>query len=101
MDAVSMLINFLRAKNEITSLEKDILDTWSELNKQPFTMETAKKQVFLNDEHHKDIFEKIASMPTTVSKPIYTITEDDVRYNLTNQFTLLVEKEMEEQNGGK
>lgn len=34
----SFLIDFLRLKHEITSLEKDILDTWNELQKNPFDM---------------------------------------------------------------
>lgn len=101
MDAVSMLIEVLKAKKMITPLEKDILDTWNELNKNPFTMESAERQVTMNDANHKDIFDKIALLPTTVLKPRYAITESDIRYKLTNQLSMLIEKEWNAQNGDK
>lgn len=101
MDAVSMLIEALKAKKMITPLEKDILDTWNELNKNPLAMESAERQVVMNDANHKDIFNKIALLPTTVSKPRYAITENDIRYNLANQLIMLIEKERNATNGGK
>lgn len=101
MDTVSILIEILKSKKMITPLEKDILDTWNELNKDPFTMESAKKQAAMNDANHKDIFVKIAALPTTVQKPRYAITEDDVRYNLKNQLCMLIEKERGTQSGDK
>lgn len=101
MDAISVLIEALRAKKVITSLEKDIVDTWDELYKNPFAMESAERQVAMNDANHKDIFEKIALLPTTVLKPRYAITENDIRYKLTNQLNMLIEKEWNALNGGK
>lgn len=94
MDTVSVLIEILKAKKMITSLEKDILDTWNELQKNPFSMQSAKRQVAMNDANHKDIFDKIAALPTTMPKPRCAINEDDIRYNLTNQLSMLVEKEL-------
>lgn len=98
MDTISVLIEVLRARDTITSLEKAILDTWNELNKYPFDMQSAKMQVAMNDANHHDIFDAIASLPTTIQKPSYAITEADIRYNLSNQLSLLVKKEMEGQN---
>lgn len=96
MDAVSVLIEMLRAKKMITPLEKDILDTWNELHKIPFSMKSAERQVAMNDANHKDIFDKIAALPTTIPKPRCAINEDDIRYNLTNQLSMLAEKELRE-----
>lgn len=93
MDKVNMLIETLKAKQIITPLEKDILDTWNELHKNPFSMESAEKQVAMNDVNHKDIFDRIAALPTTVVKLRSTITEADIRYNLINQLNMLAEKE--------
>lgn len=101
MDTISVLIEVLRAKNSITLLEKDILDTWNELNKCPLDMQSAKTQVAMNDANHHDIFETIASLPTTMPKPSYAITEADIKYNLSNQLSLLIKKELEVQNCGK
>jgi len=96
-----MLIEVLKAKSIITPLEKDILDTWNELHKNPFTRESAERQAVMNDANHKDIFDKIALLPTTVPKPRYAITENDIRYNLANQLDMLIEKERNALNGGK
>lgn len=101
MDTVSVLIEMLNAKKIITPLEKDILDTWNELHKSPFSMESAERQVAMNDANYKDIFDKIAALPTTVPKPRYAITEADIRYNLTNQLGMLIQKEWNTQNGDK
>ena len=102
MDLISILINELSAKKEITPLEKDILDTWNELNKNPFDEKTAKKQVDSNDINHPDIFLAIAEMPTTVQMPkTYQPTEYDIKYNLQNQLILLAKKEQEVQRHSK
>ena len=39
MDATSIMIEMLKQKKYITPLEKDILDTWNELQKYPFDMD--------------------------------------------------------------
>ena len=101
MDAINVLIAMLKAKKDITSLEKDILDTWDELNKNPIDMESAKKQVLANDTKYPDIFTAIQLMPTTVQKSADKTTEADIVYNLTNQLVLMATKEWEVLNRGK
>ena len=41
----SILIALLRAKQYLTDLEKDILDTWDEWKKEPFDYNSAQRQV--------------------------------------------------------
>ncbi len=89
----SILINLLREKQYLTDLEKDILDTWNELQKNPFNMHSAAQQVHFNDDKYKDIAAMVAALPTTVKKPCEQITELDLKYNLTMQFTALAAKE--------
>lgn len=102
MDTISVLIEFLKAKQQITLLEKDILDTWNELNKHPIEMESAKKQVVSNDINYPDICFEIATMPTTVRvSRSYQPTEADIKYNLENQLIRLVKREYEEQRNDK
>lgn len=93
MDPTSLVIEILKQKQTITPLEQDILDTWNELCKHPFDMNSAYQQVIKNDVNHSDICSQIASLPTTTVKPLAAITEDDLRYNLNHQFELLIEKE--------
>ena len=89
----SLLIAYLRQKQYITDLEKDILDTWNELQKNPFDCSAAQKQVLQNDAKYPDIFFAIAALPTTVSRHIEQMTEFDIRYNLENQLAALAAKE--------
>ena len=89
----SFLIEYLRQKQYLTDLEKDILDTWNELQKNPFDRSAAQKQVLQNDAKYPDIFFAIAALPTTVSRHIEQMTEFDIRYNLENQLAALAAKE--------
>lgn len=97
----SFLIDLLRLKQEITPLEKDILDTWNELQKNPFDMDSANKQILSNKISHPDIALMVNALPTTIAKPQNQVTEVDNRYILQCQLAFLAGKEMEEQGYGK
>lgn len=101
MDNRMLLIDTLRAKQYITPLEKDILDTWNEIQKYPFDMNSAQRQVVSNDMNHPKIAVAVTAMPTTVQKPRDQITEIDVRYLLIMQLSGLIEKEREATRNGK
>lgn len=96
MDINDILIEMLKQKKYITPLEKDILNTWNELQKNPFDMNSAERQVVSNDINHPKIAAVVTAMPTTVSKPREQITETDLRYLLAMQLSGLIEKEREE-----
>lgn len=89
----SLLIAYLRQKQYIADLEKDILDTWNELQKTPFDYRSAQMQVMKNDAKYPTVSTEIAALPTTVPKPIEQFTEADIRYNLTMQLVALAVKE--------
>jgi hypothetical protein len=89
----SLLIAYLRQKQYIADLEKDILDTWNELQKTPFDYRSAQMQVIKNDAKYPTVSTEIAALPTTVPKPIEQFTEADIRYNLTMQLVALAVKE--------
>ena len=95
MDKISIIIDILKNKQLITPLEKDILDTWNEYQKNPFDMDSANRQIVSNNINPPDIFTKITALPTTVSKPKGQITESDLRYILWEQLVFLVNKEKE------
>ena len=100
MDATSIMIEMLKQKKYITPLEKDILDTWNELQKYPFDMDSAEHQIISNDINHPKVAGMVTAMPTTVPKPREQITETDLRYLLTMQLSGLIEKEREETRNG-
>ena len=61
----SLLIEGLRQARCITPLEKDILDTWNELQKSPFDRSSAQLQIVQNNAKHPEIFVAIAALPAT------------------------------------
>ena len=95
----SFLIEYLKQKQYLTDLEKDILDTWNELQKNPFDRSAAQKQVVQNNAKHPEIFVAIAALPTTVVRPFDQVTESDIRYNLGKQLEALAVKEGWPTNG--
>lgn len=101
MDYNALLIDELRVKQYITPLEKDILDTWNELQKYPFNMNSAQRQVVSNNISHPKIAAIVTAMLTTEAKPRGQITEPDLRCLLTIQLFILFEKEIEEIQNGK
>lgn len=95
MDPKSLFIEMLKQKQIITPLEKDILDTYHELNKQPFERDSAIRQIQKNNINHPDIFIEISTNPTTVRKPWAVASDEDVYSNLMGQLEALANREQE------
>ena len=95
----SLLIEYLRQKGRITPLEKDILDTYNEIQKIPFDRNSAQTQILQNNEKYPEILAAITALPTTVLRPFDQVTESDIRYNLGKQLEALVSKEGWSTNG--
>ncbi len=89
----SLLIEGLRQARCITPLEKDILDTWNELQKSPFDRSSAQLQIVQNNAKHPEILAAIKALPTTVVRPFDQATDSDIRYNLEKQLAALAAKE--------
>lgn len=89
----NILITFLQEKQYLTDLEKDTLDTWNELQKNPFDRSAAQKQVIQNNAKHPEIFVAIAALPATETRPFEQATDSDIRYNLEKQLAALAAKE--------
>lgn len=89
----SFLIEYLKQKQYLTDLEKDILDTWNELQKNPCDRSAAQKQVVQNNAKHPEIFVAIAALPATETRPFEQATDSDIRYNLEKQLAALAAKE--------
>ena len=95
----SLLIEYLRQKERITPLEKDILDTYNEIQKIPFDRNSAQTQILQNNEKYPEILAAITALPTTVLRPFDQVTENDIRYNLGEQLEALAMKEGWPTNG--
>ena len=101
MDPKSLMIEMLKQKQVLTPLEQDILDTWNELQKRPFSVSSANRQIVSNDINHPQIADAVAALPTTVQKPQNQITEEDLRYILNMQLSGLIAKETEVLSNGQ
>ena len=97
---VSALINLLRLKNDITPLQKDILDTAEVLERNPFDFNAAHKQMVSNNTKHPEILRALIATPGVVQKTAETLTSDDVVFTLRYQLTGLVATETEAQLNG-
>jgi len=89
----TLMIEGLRQAKCITPLEKDILDTWNELQKSPFDRSSAQLQIMQNNAKHPEIFVAIAALPATETRPFEQATDSDIRYNLEKQLAALAAKE--------
>ena len=89
----TLMIEGLRQAKCITPLEKDILDTWNELQKFPFDRSSAQLQIMQNNAKHPEILAAIKALPTTETRPFEQATDSDIRYNLEKQFAALAAKE--------
>ena len=97
---ISALVNALRYTNQITPLQKDILDTWAELQKKPFDAESAHRQIASNNFSHPDVFMTITAIPGIVQKSAMDLTQDDMIFTLHRQLDGLAAKEMGDQANG-
>lgn len=96
MDNISFIINTLRAAKYITPLEKDILDTTNELQKQPFDIRSAELQIYSNISKYPEIEVAVAYLPTSEFKLRHQMRESDYRYALEMHLTFLIKKEIDE-----
>ena len=90
---ISAIINALRYTNRITPLQKDILDTWDTLHKNPFDTESAHKQILSNNIHYPELLAVICAMPDVIQKPFHEVTHEDMIFNLQRQLEGLIAKE--------
>lgn len=89
---IAGLVNILRLQNCISDLEKDILDTWNELNRNPFDMDSARIQELHNRTAYPDVQAAVLLLPTTVVKNYDQVNQYDLIYSLTCQLEFLLKK---------
>lgn len=95
MDPISVLIDYLKSQKEITDLEKDILDTWDELQKIPFDGLSARQRMGKNYTSYPDIFVSASLATGEIAKPDNALSDEQVKGNLHWQLTMMAEKELE------
>ena len=89
---IGLFVEGLYKKGYLTSLERDIVDTWKELQIDPFNAQSATQQILNNNLNHPEVFAAVIAKPTTVQKRLEDVDENDLKYNLRSQLELLVIK---------
>lgn len=89
---ISVFVSVLRAQSHLNDLEKDIIDTWNELNRTPFDLESAKSQELHNRTTYPDVQLAVLGMPSTAVKDPSQLDMNDLVYVLNCQLGLLIAK---------
>ena len=95
-DIVDVILEYLKLNGTISDLEKDILDTFDKLVKQPSSREDVQKKVGENYQKYCDI---IVSAGLTLGGnfiSLQDLSDKELRDNLCVQLIKLCEKEEEE-----
>ena len=95
-DIVDVILEFLKLNGTITDLEKDILDTFDKLVKQPSSREDVQKKVGENYQKHYDIIFSASLVLGGNFMPFQDLSDKELRDNLCVQLIKLCEKEDEE-----
>lgn len=101
MDALSVLVEALKEKKDITDLESDILETFKEYKRNPFERQSAEARMEQNYTKYRDIFAKAAVVAGVAPQPSSTLSDQEIIGNLQYQLSLLTEKEWEAQRNGQ
>lgn len=91
---ITLYIEGLRQSQEKTSRQKDILDTWEEIQKVPFDRQTAIKQAKKNKLNYSNLREKTSPMFVIGTRLWEELYDKDICLNLQWQLGVLVEEEM-------
>jgi len=87
MDYNSLLFACLKEKEYLTDLEKDILDTWNEIQKVSFDRASAQRQVIQNALKYPELLAVIIAVYSSTQGTV------DIRDNLEKQLMVLLVKE--------
>ena len=93
MDAVSVLIEWLKDKKQLSQLESDFVETFKELTKDPLERPSAALRMGLNYGRYLDVFADAGIVSSGTAQPDYTLSDEEIRSNLQWQLLKLAEKE--------
>ncbi len=95
-DSIDRVIKMLENKLNLTEIEKDIIDSYHELSKNPVDRDGIIKQICINKKYN--IFEeektlaKIQTGGKAVSVSLDKLTIEELKANLYNQLLILCSK---------
>ena len=90
---IQVVLEFLKQKDELSELEKDILSTITKYNEIPFDRNGAENKVIENNMKYKDIETAIKMVPGISVIPFTEVSDEGIRDNLKMQIEAMCLKE--------
>ena len=91
-DIIDIAIEYLKHKQCITDLERDILSTENILKSEPFDYDAACKKIMENNTKHLDIYTAINAAPNIETKPIEQLSKNEAINSLWLQLNAMCVK---------
>ena len=95
---VDMILEYLKGKEKLSSLEKDILEISQLCTESPVNRTEATRKIFEGDSNCPDVATIIRTAPGTQIVPFDCLSDDDILSNLYTRLVGLCIKEAEELN---
>ena len=89
-------IKYFRQVLDKTSRQKDILDTWDEMNRNPFDRRTAINQAKKNKMRYSQLVAEITTASIVGTRPWEELSDYDIYCNLQWQLDVLIGEEVKE-----
>ena len=90
---IQAVLEYLKHKNDLSDLEKDIISTVTKLNEQPFDRKSAEQKVIENNLKYPDITTAIKLVPGISVIPFNKVFDEGVQENLKLQIEAMCFKE--------
>ena len=89
---IQVVLEFLKQKDELSELEKDILSTIMKYIEIPFDSDGAKRKIIENNAKYKDIVIVIKMVPGVREIPFNKVSDEGIRDNLKMQIEAMCAK---------
>lgn len=86
--AIDTAIAYAENNSNLTDTQKDVVDTWKELNKYPFDRNSAEQRILMNNSKHWEYAASVDLSPNHA--PVMQLSDNDLIFNLQNQLIYLV-----------
>ena len=91
---ITMVLEYLKQRHNLTDLEKSIIETANELSKHPFQRDSAERKVGENYLMHGDLFENDFKYASALVQPLTLLPDEDILGNLKFQLLKMCAKEL-------
>ena len=96
---IQTVLEYLKHKNDLSDLEKDIISTVTKFNEKPFDRKGSEQKIIENNLKYPDITMAIKLVPGISVIPFNKVSDEGVQENLKLQIEAMCFKEYANTNG--